>query len=61
VVQEKSALTVMLPVERWRLCTIHVVPPVACELLLVEERAVGTEKRCALVALPSVVADMVRL
>jgi hypothetical protein len=61
MVRKVSGATVRLPVERWRLCTIHVVPPVARELVLVEEGAVGTEKRSALVALPSVVADVVRL
>lgn len=61
MVQKNNGGTVRLPVERWRLRTIHVVPPVACELVLVEQGAVGTEERSTLVALPSVVADVVRL
>jgi hypothetical protein len=53
--------SIYIPVVCRCLCTVDVVPPVACELLLVEQRTVGAEKRGALMALPSIVADMVRL
>lgn len=40
---------------------VHVVPPIAGELLLIEEGAVCAEERTALFTLPSIVADVVRL
>lgn len=52
---------VRIPVERRCLCAVDVVPPVTCELLLVEQRTIGAEKRGALMTLPPIVADMVRL
>jgi hypothetical protein len=52
---------VCIPVVRRCLCAVDVVPPVTCELLLVEQRTIGAEKHGALMALPSIVADVVRL
>jgi hypothetical protein len=51
----------IIPVEGGCLCTVDIVPPVACELLLVEQRTIGTQERGPLVTFPSVMADMVRL
>lgn len=44
-----------------RLAAVHIVPPVARELLLIEQRAVRAQERRTLVALAPVVAHMVRL
>lgn len=49
------------PVERTRLGAVDVVPPVARELLLIEERAVGAKEGCPLVSLTAVMAHVVRL
>lgn len=43
------------------LLTVHIVPPIARELLLIENRSVGAQKLGALIALATIVADMVRL
>lgn len=41
--------------------TIYIVPPVACKFLLIKDGAVGTQKRSALVAFTTIMANMIRL
>lgn len=43
------------------LLTVNVVPPVTGELWLIEERPVGAQKGGSLVAIPAIIAHMVRL
>lgn len=50
-----------LLVEAGGLLALYVVPPVAGELLLIEDGAVGAEKRGALVTLASIMANVIRL
>jgi hypothetical protein len=44
-----------------RLSTVDVVPPITCELVLVEKSPVGAEERGTLVSFPSIVADVICL
>lgn len=48
-------------IELSRLTAVHIVPPVTCELMLVEEGAVGAKERSALMAVSPVIANVVCL